>query len=104
VRERSNTYKQLFDLINSTSLYCFSKQLRSFCWHCLYSEDHNAVFFNLFAAGNLQQMFALLMEPYAMTQVSILLQPHRTVVVTSVSFAGTPGSYSQNLRVLRNPG
>jgi len=25
-------------------------------------------------------MFALLVEPYAMIQVSILLQPHRTVV------------------------
>jgi len=26
-------------------------------------------------------MFALLTEPYAMIQVSLLLQPHRTVVV-----------------------
>ena len=87
--EISNTYERSFDLINSTALHCFSKQLCSFCWHYLYSEDRKAVFFNLFAAGNLQQMFVLLMEPYAMTQVSILLQPHRTVVVNFV-----PGNFS----------
>jgi len=32
-----------------------------------------AVFFNLYAARNLPQMFALLVEHYAMIQVSILL-------------------------------
>jgi len=33
---------------------------------------------------NLPQMFALLMEPCAMIQVSILLQTHRTVVANFV--------------------
>jgi len=37
---------------------------------------------------NLPQMFALLMEPYAIIQVFILLQPHRTVVA---NFA--PGNF-----------
>jgi len=32
-----------------------------------------SVFFDLFAAGELSQMFALLMEPYAMIQVSSIL-------------------------------
>jgi len=42
------------------------------------------------------QMFALLMEPYAMIQKSMLLQPHRTVVANFV-----PG----NLALFRrNPG
>jgi len=35
------------------------------------------------------QMFVLLMEPYAMIQVSKLLQPHRTVVANFV-----PGNFS----------
>jgi len=33
---------------------------------------------------NLPQMFVFIMEPYAMIQVSILLQPHRTVVANFV--------------------
>jgi len=33
-------------------------------------------------------MFALLVEPYVMTRVSILLQPHRTVVANFV-----PGNF-----------
>jgi len=33
-------------------------------------------------------MFALLMEPYALIQVSILLQPHKTVVANLV-----PGNF-----------
>jgi len=37
---------------------------------------------------NLPQMLPLLMEPYAMIQVSILLQPHRTVVENFV-----PGNF-----------
>jgi len=43
---------------------------------------------------NLAQMFALLLPPYAMIQVSSLLQPHRTVVVNFV-----PGNFG----LLRNP-
>jgi len=47
------------------------------------------------------------MEPYAMIQVSILLQPHRTVIANfaqtiSVCFGGNPVSHSLNLR--RNRG
>jgi len=34
---------------------------------------YTAVFFNLFAAAEPSQMFALLVEPYEMIQVSILL-------------------------------
>jgi len=54
-------------------------------------------------------MFALLIEPYAMTQVSILLQPHWTAVpnfvpAISACFGGTPGSHSRNPKVPRNPG
>ena len=49
------------------------------------------------------------MEPYAMIQVSILLQPHRTVVAnssqaTSVSFGGTSDHHSRNPEILRNSG
>jgi len=40
-------------------------------------------------------MFALLMEPYTMIQVSILLQPHRTVIANFV-----PGNFGL---ILRNP-
>jgi len=46
------------------------------------------VFFNLLLQRNLPQMFALLMEPYAMIQVTILLQLHRTVVANFV-----PGNF-----------
>jgi len=38
---------------------------------------------------NLQQMFALLVEPHAMIQVSLLLQPNRTVVANFI-----PGNFS----------
>jgi len=43
-------------------------------------------------------MFALLMEPYEMIQVSMLLQPHGTVVANFVPgnfglFGGTPGNH-----------
>jgi len=51
---------------------------------------------------NLQQILALLMEPYAMLQVSILLQPHRTVVVNFV-----PGNFDlfrRNPKAPWNPG
>jgi len=54
-------------------------------------------------------MFALLMKPYAMFQVSILLQPRRTVVANfssqaiSVCFGGTPDSHLLNLEVARTP-
>ena len=49
----------------------------------------------VFAAGHLPLMFALLMEPYAIIQVSILLQPHRTQVANFVPdnfslFRGNP--------------
>jgi len=44
-----------------------------------------AVFFNLFATREPFAMFVLLMEPYAMIQVSILLQPQRTVVTNFIS-------------------
>jgi len=47
---------------------------------------------------NLPQMFALLMEPYALIQVSILLQPHRTVVVIFV-----PGKIGGTLGLCGNP-
>jgi len=39
-------------------------------------------------------MFALLMEPYAMIQVSLLLQPHRIVVVNFVP--GNFGPFRRN--------
>jgi len=44
------------------------------------TESRTSVFFNFLLQWNLLEMFALHMEPYAMTQVSIFLQPHRTVV------------------------
>jgi len=43
---------------------------------------------------NLPQMLVLLMEPYAMIQVSILLQPHRTVVANFIS--GKFGLFRRN--------
>jgi len=55
-------------------------------------------------------MFASLIEPYAMIQVSTLLQPHRTVVANFVpgNFGlfrrNPPGSHWRNLMVPRNPG
>jgi len=50
------------------------------------------MFSTILLQWNLQQMFTLLMEPCAMIQVSILLQPHRTVVAISACFGGAPGS------------
>jgi len=48
-----------------------------------------AVFFNLFCCNRtFLKWFALLMEPYAMIQVSVLLQRHRTVVANFV-----PGNF-----------
>jgi len=44
---------------------------------------------------NLPKMFALLKEPYAMTQMSVLLQPHGTVVANFV-----PGNFGL---LRRNP-
>jgi len=45
---------------------------------------------------NFPQLFALLMKPYAMIQVSILQQPHKTVVANFV-----PGNFGL---FRRNPG
>jgi len=47
---------------------------------------------------NLRQMFAMLMEPYGMIQVTILLQPHRTVVANFV-----PGNFDLFRRNLWQP-
>jgi len=65
---------QQFARFNSTLMQCFS---------------------TILLQRNLPYIFALLMEPCAMIQVSILLQPHRTVVtdfvqVISVCFGRTP--------------
>jgi len=59
-----------------------------------------------FLQRNLPQMFGFLMEPYAMIQMSILLQRQWTVVARSVpaNFGGTPGSNSRNSRAPRNLG
>ena len=43
---------------------------------------------------NLPQMFALLMKPYAIIQVSVLLQPHKTAVANFVS--GNFGLFPRN--------
>jgi len=49
----------------------------------------SAGFHKFLLQWNLPQMFVLLTEPYAMIQWSILLQPHRNVVVNFV-----PGNFS----------
>jgi len=54
-----------------------------------------AVFLNFFWQWGLPQMFALLMETCAMIQLSILLQPHRTVVANFVP--GNFGLFRRNL-------
>jgi len=60
-------------------------------------------FSTFFLQRNLSQMSALLMEPYAIIQVSI---PHRTVVANFITgdFGETPGSSSRNPEVPRNLG
>jgi len=45
--------------------------------------------FSTFLQQNLPQLFALLMEPYAMIQVSILLQLLRTVIANFI-----PGNFA----------
>ena len=64
--------------------------------------------FSTFLQQNLLQMFALFMELYAMIQVSILLQLHRTVVANFVSgnfglFWRIPWKSLAEHEVLRNP-
>jgi len=63
------------------------------------------VFFNIFAAENLPQMFAVLMEPYAIIHMSILLSVIKlwielwlwiSSLAISVCFSGNPGSHSWN--------
>jgi len=51
-------------------------------------------FSTFFLQRNLPEMFAQLMEPYAMIQVSILLQPHGTVVANFVP--GKLGLFRRN--------
>jgi len=48
-------------------------------------------------------MFVLLMEPYAMIQVSVLLQPYRIVFANFIpsNFGGIPDIYSRNPEVHR---
>jgi len=58
------------------------------CWQISRSSLQQC-FSTFLLQRNLLQMFALLMEPYAMIQVSILLQRHRTVVANLV-----PGKFS----------
>ena len=78
--------------------------------YTLSSGDLHQCFPTFWLQRNLPQMFALLMEPYAMIEVSILLQPHRTVFTDfvpgaiSVCFGGTTGSQLRNPGVPRNPG
>ena len=62
----------------------------------------NQCFSTFLLQRNLAQMFALLVEPYAKIQVSILLQPHKTVVANFV--AGTFGPFRRNPEVPRNSG
>jgi len=78
----------------------------------LFDESYKSLqqcFSTVLLQRNLRQMFALLMEPYAMIQVSILLQPRRTMVANFVPgnfglFWRNSDSYSQNHEVQRNPG
>jgi len=53
------------------------------------SEGVDQCFSTLLLQRNLPQMFALLVEPCAMIQVSVLLQPHITVVANFF-----PGNFS----------
>jgi len=48
------------------------------------SNPWRSVFQRFYCSGTFRKCFPLLMEPYAMIQVSILLQPHRTVVASFV--------------------
>jgi len=60
-----------------------------------FSTVCRSMIFILFAAteASRPQMFALLMEPYAMVQVPLLLQQHRTVVANFV-----PGKFGLHRR------
>jgi len=54
----------------------------------------NQCFSNFLLQRNLPQMFALLMEPYAMIWMSIFLQPHRHIVANFVQ--GKFGQFRRN--------
>ena len=66
------------------------------CWESNKTSDDVRQSFSTFLLHrNLPQMYALLMEPYPMIQVSILWQPHRTMVANFVS--GKFGLFQRNL-------
>jgi len=65
------------------------------CWESNKTSDDVRQSFSTFLLHrNLPQMYALLMEPYPMIQVSILWQPHRTMVANFVS--GKFGLFQRN--------
>jgi len=83
----------------SNNKQTFFKAVLQIKTDCLRTAVRTAVrqcFSTLLLQRNLQQMYALLMEPYAMIQVSTLLQPHRIVFANFV-----PGNFGL---VRRNPG
>jgi len=64
----------------SRFIYLFFVIFISLCNDLLVRQSARQCFSTFFLQRNHPQMFSLLMEPYAMIQVSEMLQPHRAVV------------------------
>jgi len=78
------THNGLYDVIQYECLKIASLYFPSNCCISFIPDGGLRQCFSTFLLQrNLSQMFVLLMEPCAMIQVSVLLQPHRTVVAIS---------------------